>query len=130
MKQSDSDSKKVLVVDDNDEILWLVDRQLNGEDFDIVTANSGHAAVRWCEENGRPDLLLTDVCMPELDGPGLYQELNARYPDIPVVFMGGTVLDAQDRMVGPLLQKPFCREQLISVISNSLHAQPPDDYSD
>ncbi len=116
--------KRVLVVDDNELILNLVDRHLRGEGFDVTTALDGDAAISWCEKYGQPDLLLTDVCMSGIDGPTLAQHLSKQFPRIPVVFMSGIDKDVQNRVIAPFLQKPFFRNQLISMINTALMIEP------
>lgn len=121
---------KLLVVDDNDLILQLVSRLLRREGFDVATASDGYAALDWCEMNGQPDFLLTDVCMPGLDGPTLYRKLSHRFPDLPVLFMSATPEVAQEDETAPLLEKPFRSEQLTAMISASLHGESPDSDTD
>lgn len=77
---------KVLIVDDNP-----VDRRLAGlcaqsEGFDFVFAENGVAALLAAEAE-RPDVVLTDLQMPEMDGLELVQEMKNRYPQVPVVLM-------------------------------------------
>lgn len=126
----DTTGKRVLVVDDNQQLLRFVAQLLRGEGFEVAIASDGHIAVEWCEENGRPDLLLTDVCMPEIDGPTLYQRLSSRFPGIPVLFMSATAGDDETQVIAPLLIKPFRRDQLTSMITTSLSAKSiPGDNS-
>lgn len=110
----------VLVVDDSELILQLVDRQLRAEGFDVVTVSNACDAISWCDANGSPDLLLSDVCMPEIDGPALYQLLNSKFPGIPALFMSGGFDEEFADVVWPVLDKPFTRDQLRSMINVSL----------
>lgn len=112
--------KRVLVVDDSKSILELVDRQLRLEGIDVATVSSANNAISWCNANGPPDLLLSDVCMPEVDGPTLHQLLDSRFPGIPAVFMSGGYGQEAADVTWPLLEKPFTRDQLMSLINVSL----------
>lgn len=112
--------KCVLVVDDSEIILTLVDRQLRTEGFDVATVSNANDAIGWCEAHGSPDLLLSDVCMPEVDGPTLHQLLDSKFPGIPALFMSGGY-GAEVADIGwPLLKKPFTRDQLRALINVSL----------
>lgn len=120
MESSESHQKRVLVVDDSKSILTLVDRQLRTEGFDVVTVSSANEAISWCDENGSPDLLLSDICMPEVDGPTLHQLLDSKFPGMPALFMSGGYGEELADVAWPLLEKPFTRDQLRSMINVSL----------
>lgn len=111
--------KRVLVVDDSEPVLQLVDRQLRTDGFDVVTASNANEAMSWCDENGAPDLLLSDVCMPEVDGPTLYQLLNDKFPGMPALFMSAGYGEEHADVVWPLLEKPFTQVQLRAMINIS-----------
>ena len=88
----------------------------------LLEARSGkHAMVVAEAHTGPIHLLLSDVLMPELDGPGLAEQLRAVRPDVRVVFMSAEwVPDG----VFPFVQKPFLPSALMSTIRDAL-AQPP-----
>lgn len=112
--------KCVLVVDDSEIMLTLVDRQLRTEGFDVAAVSNADDAISWCEANGSPDLLLSDVNMPEIDGPTLYQLLDSKFPGIPALFMSGGYGEEVADIGWPLLKKPFTRDQLRALINVSL----------
>lgn len=115
---------RVLVVDDNEQILHLVDLLLVRLGMDVIKASSGAAAIRWFELNDRPDLLLTDVCMPGMDGPELYRELSDRSPGLPVLYMSGSAEDELPTGTRPLLCKPFNLHQLTLMVNASMRVKP------
>ncbi|MEX2488918.1 MAG: response regulator [Pseudomonadales bacterium] len=109
-------TKKVLVVDDNLQIGSLIQRILDREGFDVTTVSTPQDALAWCEQNGLPDLLLSDVKMPQMSGPELSRQLKELHGDFAVVFMSGFPGDENEDIV-PLLPKPFNREELIAAIN-------------
>jgi DNA-binding NtrC family response regulator len=115
--------KTVLVVDDYQPLLTLIARQLDGMSFKVATASHAEAALRWCEDNGPPDLLLTDVCMPDVDGPQLYLLLSDRFPSLPVIFMSATARYLPGQKPTPLLEKPFSWDRLQSMVETALLAE-------
>ena len=118
---------RLLVVDDSDLILQLLDLQLSREGFIVAIASNGQAAVEWCEQHGQPDLLLTDVCMPGIDGPALYKTLETRFPGIPVLFMSG---NAAFSSTMPFVRKPFRFDELASMIRASLSVESVEQDAD
>lgn len=119
-------SKRLLVVDDEPNLLVAVAAHLRGEGFDVMTARSGaEALVRVAET--LPDLIVSDIRMPGMDGYRLARQLRAspRTALVPVVFL--TARDeTADRIEGfragvdAYLTKPFEPDELVAVIRNIL----------
>jgi CheY-like chemotaxis protein len=78
----------VLVVDDDPHILALFDAALPRHGLDVATARGGEEAVRLYGA-GAPDVVLSDVTMPGMDGPATLQALRERDPAVRCVFMSG-----------------------------------------
>jgi CheY-like chemotaxis protein len=104
---------QVLVVDDESIIAQLIVDVLSGEGYDVDIAPHGLAALE-CLERRTYDLILSDLRMPELDGLGLYHELQQRRPHLlrRFVFITGTSEHADyhgfiDELKAPVLTKPF-----------------------
>jgi len=119
-------SKRLLVVDDEPNLLRAVAACLRGEGFDVVTARGGaEALVRVAETV--PDLVVSDIRMPGMDGYQLARQLRAspRTALTPVVFL--TAKDeTADRIEGfrtgvdAYLTKPFEPDELVAVIRSIL----------
>jgi DNA-binding NarL/FixJ family response regulator len=119
-------SKRLLVVDDEPNLLVAVAACLRGEGFDVVTARSGaEALVRVAETV--PDLIVSDIRMPGMDGYQLARQLrsSSRTALTPVVFL--TAKDeTADRIEGfrtgvdAYLTKPFEPDELVAVIRSIL----------
>ena len=115
--------RTILVVDDEAEIRDTLTAILTGAEHRVVTASSGHEALeRMAVESF--DVILTDIRMPDLDGRGLYQELERRWPDEAgrVVFVTTDTLtssrrefvDASGRVV---IEKPFLPAEVRRVVA-------------
>src|SRR4029453_6619266 len=74
-------SKRILVVDDEGPLATLIAEVLSSDGHRVDTAPNGLAALARVEHNDY-DLILSDLRMPELDGPGLYRELERRRPEL------------------------------------------------
>lgn len=109
---------KVLVVDDEENIVFLVESALQLHGFATVAASNGRDALRAVEEH-RPDLIVLDVMLPDLDGFTVLRRLRDAGSTVPVLFL--TARDATDDRVHGLtiggddyLVKPFAVAELVA----------------
>lgn len=114
--------KTVLVADDEPMLLALLVAVLEDEGYAVVTARNGREALT-AVARARPDLVLMDVMMPEMDGPAAYRTLRAdadgRTP--PIVLMSAShsrsVLDSG---IDGFLRKPFDLDDLLALVKRML----------
>jgi CheY-like chemotaxis protein len=118
--------KKILVVEDEASIRLNLALMLKGEGYDVDAAENGREGIEHANSFG-PDLILSDVMMPELDGFGMLDALRAdpRYADTPFIFL--TALDDRRSMrrgmnlgADDFLNKPFTRDELIDAVNSRL----------
>jgi DNA-binding NtrC family response regulator len=116
------ETETILLCDDERRIRRLISTILTRNGYQVLEAQNGkHAMVVAEAHTGPIHLLLSDVLMPELDGPDLAEQLRAVRPDVRVVFMSAEwVPDG----VFPFVQKPFLPSALMSTIRDAL-TQPP-----
>ena len=112
------DRTRVLVVDDELNITELVSLGLRYEGFDVASAQDGRGALRAVREF-RPELMILDVTMPDIDGLEVVRRMRAENIWTPVMFL--TARDAtEDKIVGltvggdDYLAKPFSLDELIA----------------
>ncbi len=105
--------RAVLVVDDEVEVAGVLAEMLAADGHRVETVTSGLAALERLERRGY-DLILSDLRMPELDGPGLYRVLESRFPDMlgRIIFLTGDALGPGvvrflEQAARPTLHKPF-----------------------
>jgi DNA-binding NarL/FixJ family response regulator len=118
--------KRLLIVDDEPNLLRAVDAVLRSEGFETATARSGREALSSVAQN-IPDLIVSDVRMPGMDGYTLARRLRSSpsYALIPIVFLSAKD-EARDRIEGfrsgvdVYLTKPFEPDELVAVIKNIL----------
>ena len=105
--------KAVLVVDDDAAFASVVEDALATEGYQVTTATSGLAALDLVRER-RFDLILIDVRMPELDGPGFFRELQSRDPEQAsrVMFMTGAAVGPDTAEFLFSLRAPYLRKPL------------------
>lgn len=118
--------KRLLVIDDEPKLLRAVQLTLRAEDYEVLTARSGREAFMRLAE-AVPDLIISDIRMPEMDGYTLARQLrNApRTSLIPIIFL--TAKDGlADRIQGfragvdHYITKPFEPEELLAIVANTL----------
>ncbi len=99
---------KVLIVDDEEGILKLLSSELE-EDFQVFCAVNGAAALQKINEHGKPDLVITDIKMPVMDGIELTRKLKQENPELPVLIL--TARESwempEDIHNYPILSKPI-----------------------
>lgn len=121
--------RRILVVEDEPAIAGVLVDMLGADGHHVETAVNGKVALRKIEERAY-DLIVSDMRMPELDGPGLYRELAQRKPDLVrrFLFISGTAHDPNNQRfladtAVAYLPKPFTFDQLHRITQRLLAAE-------
>lgn len=123
-----SGSATILLVEDEDAVRMGSVRALTSRGYTVHEASSGVEALEVFDElEGKIDLVVSDVVMPEMDGPTLLGELIKRQPDIKFIFVSGYAEDAFDKHLPKeatfgFLPKPFTLKQLATTVKDMLDA--------
>ena len=123
---------RILVVDDEPNIVDVVSMALRYQGFEVASAGTGQEAIRQVNAF-RPHLMVLDVMLPDMEGFDVAQRLSARQDRVPIIFL--TARDATDDKVRGLtmggddyVTKPFSLEELVARIRTILRraglAQP------
>jgi len=119
-------SKRILVAEDQEDLLTLLEIFLKNLKFDVLTAPDGRAALQILKQK-KVDLILSDVMMPMIDGYHLAQEVHETYPDTaPKIILMSSRDVAKERSIAMMagadlfLQKPFSMESLRESIESLL----------
>jgi len=121
---------KVMVVDDDRQTLNTITRFLSRfkEEFDVITADGGEAAIQILKES-QVDLIITDLVMPGMDGFSLLAHINEHYPRVLCIAMTGYATDNVVSMLPNSLlcfmKKPFQVYELLATVRKSLKHKPP-----
>jgi len=123
-------AKRILVVDDDDNILGLERMILEQKGFDVTTAAGGKEALD-CLSTGTYDLVLLDVMMPDMDGFTLCRKIkeDERHREVPVIFLtakGGGEALAEGFESGAVMyiNKPFTANKLLTIVHTMLEERP------
>ena len=115
---------RILVVDDEEPLRTLVARGLTMDGHTCMTASDGAEALDMLiAEQGRFDLLLTDIRMPLMDGIALALAAKQAFPDLPIVLMTGYAEQRErarslDAIVSEVMTKPFTIAELRATVMN------------
>jgi two-component system cell cycle sensor histidine kinase/response regulator CckA len=116
----------VLLVEDEDAVRSFAARALESRGYTVLAASSGAEALRVMAENDSAvDLVVSDVVMPEMDGPTLLKELRSKQPELKIIFVSGYAEDAFKKNLGDeerfvFLPKPFTLKQLIQAVKETM----------
>lgn len=120
---------RILVVEDEDPVRTLVVKMLERSGYEVVAAEDGVAALEILEEDRAFDLIVTDVMMPEVDGPTFVQRARAELAiGASVIFMSGYAETAMREQMDTLdnvgyIQKPFAMAELGQKVKSALFAR-------
>lgn len=120
--------KKILIVDDEISILKLLNFILKDE-YELVVKTNGAEALSWLDEGNYPDLIISDMEMPYMNGETFMYCLKSSgfFRDIPVIMLSGA--DNLEGIVGSFpfdvifFNKPFNPVQFKTAVANVLHAE-------
>ena len=124
MNQTGKRKARILVVDDDPGLLRLLTIRLRAENYDVEAVESGMQALA-AASRFRPDLVITDLRMDQMDGIGLLKELQNRWPGLKVIILTahGTIPDAvQATQMGAFgfLTKPVDKQELLDQVQKAL----------
>ncbi|MDB5601023.1 MAG: hybrid sensor histidine kinase/response regulator [Xanthobacteraceae bacterium] len=116
----------ILLVEDEEGLRALNARGLKSRGYEVLVAGNGVEAIEVLEEcGGKVDLVVSDVVMPEMDGPTLLKELRVRHPDLKFIFVSGYAEDAFEKHLPEggqfaFLAKPFTLKQLVAAVKETM----------
>lgn len=87
--------KKILVVDDEVDFVELMTLRLEANGYEVITANNGHDALDMTEQD-KPDAILLDIMMPEMDGLAVLKQIRSQNTVLPVFIV--TAFSNEERM--------------------------------
>ena len=113
-------NEKILIIDDDPEILDMLETILTREDYDVLRAEKGEEALALFQSNPI-DLVITDMTMPKLNGDQLARRMMSIRPQIPVILCTGFHEDISEEKalamgIDKFVMKPIVKDKLASTI--------------
>ena len=120
----------VLLVDDDEDMLKLLSKWLQGADFAPLLASSGEEALRLLA-SARPDMVVTDLFMEEMDGMTLVTRIHAENPLTPVIMLSGQAripdaVKATHLGTSAFLTKPIAKDAFLTEINTHIRPRRPE----
>ncbi len=125
-------AQRILIIDDDAGISRPLKRFLELAGYAVDTAPDGVAGVRACQKCP-PDLVITDIHMPDKNGIEVVLEVRHFYPEMPIIAMSGASVrhmlshldDARLLGAAHVLEKPFALADMLNVVRRALSATEP-----
>ena len=115
---------RILIIDDDDQFLEILRKMLSRAGYEVLVASDGRKGVELYRKE-QPDVVITDVIMPEKEGAEVIFELQKEFPDIKIIAMsGGGEVKAEDYLksitslsnVKHTFEKPFAMAEMLQVV--------------
>lgn len=124
-----SENKKILVVDDESQIVRVMRQILNAHHYQIRTASDGEAGIELFSD-WKPDLVITDLQMPNVDGLQLCRRLR-EFSEVPIIVLSvkddeKTIVEALDAGADDYVTKPFGTNELLARVRAALRRLPAE----
>jgi CheY-like chemotaxis protein len=123
---------RLLVVDDDPDVLEVVMQQMEAAGYSVSIAESGAGALELLDADASVELIVSDLSMPGMDGVQLIQQAQERHPQLPVIFLtgladSGTEIALGRVITGPfaVVHKPINAEQLANRVAKLLRGSNP-----
>ena len=127
--------RNILVIEDDASLCMLLDHIL-GKTYKVNAVNNGMDAICTMIDGNHPDVIITDMMMPSMDGLELLENLrlNGLFRDIPVVILSGMEDPNRKKRCEELgihayISKPFKPKSLIETIENAISTRKPEFYA-
>lgn len=118
---------KILVMDDEPSILLMIKKMLEKAGYEVIVAINGKEGMRLFEKE-KPDLIITDIIMPEKEGLETIFELRRMYPDLKIIAISGGGRISPDgylpgaKLLGAnmVFQKPLVQKEFLNAVASLL----------
>ncbi len=119
-----TENNKIWIVDDDKSIRWVLEKALAADDMQVVSFDGpGKLLSRLGRE--RPDVIISDIRMPDMDGIALANEIKKQAPDVPVIIM--TAYSDLDKAVSAFqsgafefISKPFDVDEVVNLVKRAI----------
>ena len=121
--------KKILVVEDEEEVLVFVGNILKRANYEVYSTTSGKEAVA-ISKRVIPDMIVLDIILPDIDGGKVAEILyeDKTTTDIPILFLTGLITKVEEQLVKKIgkryiMAKPITEEELLNMVKRILYPQ-------
>lgn len=120
--------KTILIVDDNSDVCSVTAEILEMQGYKTTQVHDGEKAVSFLKDNDAPDLIITDILMPNMDGYSFLEHLKLNGSNVPVLAISGggitanikDVSDAIEGLADRFVGKPLYPEKLVEIVRDMI----------
>ncbi|MEP2989363.1 MAG: response regulator [Parasphingorhabdus sp.] len=117
-------SGHILLVEDEDMVRAVAERALTRQGYTVATASDGEEGLNHLAGEDHFDMIVSDVVMPNMDGPAMARAVRKQYPDMPILFMSGYAEEQLRKSINldnvAFLPKPFSVAQIAEAVGEVL----------
>lgn len=117
-------SGHILLVEDEDMVRAVAERALTRQGYTVATASDGEEGLKHLAGEAHFDMIVSDVVMPNMDGPAMAKTVRKQYPDMPILFMSGYAEEQLRKSIDldnvAFLPKPFSVAQIAEAVGEVL----------
>lgn len=118
LAEASSRTAMILVVDDDPEVREIVAEFLLDAGYSVAQAEGGPQALQLLDRGIRPDLVITDIRMPEMSGIELADRMSRTYPELKIILISGFFVS--QKIERRVLRKPFRMKELAEAVDSEL----------
>jgi CheY-like chemotaxis protein len=126
--QKNGRTQRVLIIDDEPQVRVSLRETLEAAGYEVVEAENGMVAVDYLSDV-KPDVMITDIFMPEKEGIATIRDYRSLYPDLPIIAISGANNMASERFLevaeklgaDHTLAKPFGPHELLNIVREALN---------
>lgn len=119
--------KKILIIDDEEDVLLVLGKRLTGAGYQVVKAKNGKEGIEMAKKEN-PSLILLDILLPDIDGGevGRLLKLSDKTANIPIIYLTCLYTKKDEKMQGHemganlFVAKPYNPDELLSIIKKQL----------
>lgn len=117
-------SNKIWVIDDDRAMRWVLEKTFKEEGFDVTSFEEAQSALDVLASN-QPDVILTDIRMPGMDGLNFLSKVKSSYPDLPVIIMTAhsdleSAVSSYQTGAFEYLPKPFDIDEALALVNRAI----------
>jgi len=113
-------NKKILIVEDDEDFLFILEKMFTSAGFSVATAKDGEAGIEAAKTEN-PDLILSDVLMPRMDGPAMAEKILELKLPAPIVFLTNVEnTDKKNEKFDYLIKSKLHLDEIVEAIKKKL----------
>lgn len=119
----ETNNKKILIVEDDEDFLFILEKAFKSSGFDVFTAKDGEAGFNAAIKS-KPDIILSDVLLPRTDGPTMAKNLKEQNVNTPIIFLTNVTMENRGDNMGKidyLMKSKLHLDEIVAKVKQRLN---------